>query len=181
MPEEEENPSPIWAVIAVIIAVSLFFVHKNITENHQKLKASGSEAVGTISDIDTKFLNCEYSFDGNSHTSAQPVPFRYLVDGEQYMIKYFPDDPKNIAIDFGRPVLSSGTTYDEVKPDELRDLDYLVEFTYTVDGVEYTRIRKVNNQALRMAELCIVKYQRDNPQIGYLMLASSNKRELEDN
>jgi|GEM_PF-2298075 len=164
----------IWIVMFGGIIAFLCWAHNYLGDRYEEVREKGREAVGTLSDIDAKFMQCEFSVGDSSYTVIESVSYKHLVDGEQYIIKYLPEDTEYIDIDYSRPVLSNQFEYDVVAPREIDQFGDRAKFSYIVDDREYIREGCNASHRLLSVENCIVRYRRDDPRIGYLMPASSD-------
>ena len=129
---------------------------------------TGYETVGVIFSEAKRMIRVRYTVDGKQYITGVGKPYSYIKDGEAFMIKYLPDNPKSIVVFFEKPVLSKQYKYSETSCTSMSKTLSVVNFKYEVNGQVINRETKFKDQSMNPKDY-FVKYRINDPEIGYLI------------
>lgn len=170
MNEDKKNKSSYWVLLLLLIPIGIYFTASYIqSEDYKEISKVGIETVGVIYDKGADAYKMRYYADGKEFNTGGDEPFEYLQDGEEYVVKYMPDDPEKMFVDFNRPVLSNDFVFDSTICLSIEKTLSICKFQYNVSGELLTRnLYYKDNQSLNPSDY-LVKYRTDNPSISYLV------------
>lgn len=131
------------------------------------VKKDGIETIATVYDEGKRMIKLSYQVNGNTITNAVGKGYSNIEDGEQFYMKYSSDDNKSIVVYFNRPYISDIIEYLETNCTSLEKTLSIISFEYILDGKKYRR-KTIDNEHNLNPENYVVKYQLNNPKIGYL-------------
>jgi hypothetical protein len=172
-----------WYFILLVCVIGLFFIYKYQIGIDVNLKENGIKTTGycTVKQTDPlaykqkQLVSWVYNIDGKKYyrkkTKSTPIE---LQNYEYYTIYYKADDKEKIFIDYtdfilkGRYLNTESILVDKDMFNKKR-----VSFKYVVNDVEYERYQRLKVEPTsKFAKNYLVKYNVDNPKIGYLYLDS---------
>jgi hypothetical protein len=129
----------------------------------------GVETVGVLFDEGKRMIRVRYYVDGKEYTTGVGKAYSYIQDGEEFLIKYLPDNPTSIVVFFDKPILSGQYQYIETNCTTMNKSLSVINFQYEVDEKVIRRETLFNDRSLNPSDY-IVKYRKNNPNIGYLIM-----------
>lgn len=168
-------------VLGTIIAVVLYLSVKLPNDEKENIRNFGVKGIGTLTKHGLKTVNFTYEYQGESYTYTWSIPFSDLVEGEQYEIEIYTEDPSRILVNMDKPhidTLNYKWAFTEakfVKPLLINHTE--VEFKYLLNGRTYRRLQKFNEPDRIPKDLSKLKiiYRLDKPEISYITYATNNK------
>ena len=135
---------------------------------------NGIETNGIAFDEGSRMVNIRYNVNGTEYTRGIGKGFSNIEDGEEFLIKYLPEDPTSIVVFFNKPILSDKYAYSKTECIYLDKTFSVVDFQYKVNGEIIKREALYeDNQSLNPADY-IVQYRTERPTIGYLIQNSKD-------
>jgi hypothetical protein len=165
----KDKASYLWLVLFVLAVVFFFYAQNKGAAKRQLILSKGKKSIGTIHEVAGEYLKCKYEINGTSYVFGREVPYQYLEDGEQYGIRYLPEDPDYIVIEFDKPVFSREFVFLEVTPSHVEKMDLKFRYEYLVDNQHYERLQLGRSEHSLSPQNYVVRYRKDKPEIGYLV------------
>jgi hypothetical protein len=132
-----------------------------------ELNKEGIETIGIVYDESKRIIKVRYMVDGKSLIHFTGKGYPNIIDGEEFLMKYSPEDPELIIVYFDRPYLSQSYEWAETNCTSMSKTLSVIDFWYILDGKEYRRKTLDRDHSLNPSNYS-VKYRVNDPRVGYL-------------
>lgn len=148
--------------------IGIYLLGRMELSQDSKVEERGTETVATVYDEGKRMIKLKYHVNGQLLTSGVGKGYSNIEDGEEFYMKYLPEDPEKIVVFFDKPALTENYEYQRTSCNALSKTLSIIDFSYFVNGQHYRRKTIYREQQLN-PNLFDIWYRTENPQIGYLI------------
>lgn len=99
--------------ILFLMIGGIFLLGKIGSYIDERIIEEGVDGVRTAFDEGKRIIKIKYLAGGVEYQTGVGKGHSGIFDGEQFMIKYLPDDPKSVVVFFDKPFMSDEYSYSE--------------------------------------------------------------------
>ena len=169
----------IWSWFLPLLVLSLmvggfFTVVYYGKQSRDRVKRNGIKTVCSVYDEGKRMIKVRYTINAETFNHFTGKGYSNIFDGEEFVMKYSPEDPESIVVYFDRPYLSQSYEWAETNCLTISKTLSVIDFWYILDGKEYRRKTLDRDHSLNPSNY-IVKYRVDDQRVGYLFSKEKTK------